>query len=176
MEPLTDQQWTDLFRACRHSAWHLETRDWYAVDDEKQRFARFLVTGRRDHAAEAPDRQHWLGLMRATTAAGIQVRRARIVCEPASDYIRFSHAGAQPNIDAGEEIRWLPRRQASRIALPGNDFWLFDRDRVLFNYFTGHGRSAGHELATDAEAVRLCRSAFEAVWPLAIRHDQYKIA
>jgi Family of unknown function (DUF6879) len=176
MEPLTDQQWTDLFGACQDSAWHLETRDWYGVDDEKQRFARFLATGRRDHAMEAAERQHWLDLMRSVTAAGVQVRRARIISEPASDYIRFSHAGAQPNIDAGEQIRWLARHRASRIALPGNDFWLFDRERVLFNYFTGDGRSAGHELATDAQAVRLCESAFAAVWPLAIPHAQYQIA
>jgi hypothetical protein len=36
MEPLTDQQWAQLLGACQRSAWHLETRDWYGVDDEKQ--------------------------------------------------------------------------------------------------------------------------------------------
>jgi hypothetical protein len=173
MEPLTDQQWAELLGGCRRSAWHLETRDWYGVDDEKQRFARFLATGRRDHAAEFPGRRPWLDLMRATTSAGVQVRRARVVCEPLSDYMRFSHAGTQPNIDAGEQVRWLPRRRASRIALPGNDFWLLDSERVLFNYFTGDGRSAGHELAADAGAVALCGSAFQAVWAAAVPHDQY---
>ena len=175
MEPLTDQQWAELFGACQRSAWHLETRDWYGVDDEKQRYQRFLATGQRDHAAEALERKAWLDLMRAVTDAGVQVRRARIVCEPVSDYIRFSYAGAQPNIDAGEQIRWLPRRRASRIALPGNDFWLFDQERALFNYFTGDGRSAGHELATDLGAVRLCGTAFQAVWVAAIPHDQYQL-
>lgn len=48
MEPLTEEQWTELFGACQHSAWHLETRDWYGVDDEKGRYARFLATGHRD--------------------------------------------------------------------------------------------------------------------------------
>ena len=92
-----------------------------------------------------------------------------------SDYIRFEWAGTGLNIASGEDVRWLPRRQASRIALPGNDFWLFDRERVLFNHFTGDGRFAGHELTTDAEAVRLCGSAFEAVWSRATPHDHYKI-
>ncbi len=176
MEPLTDEQWTELFGSCEHSAWHLETRDWYGVDDEQGRYARFLATGRRDHEAEAPERRHWLDLMRATTAAGRQVRRARIVCEPLSDYMRFSHAGTQPSIDAGEDVRWLPRRRASRIALPGNDFWLFDRERVLFNFFTGAGRSAGHELAADTDAVLLCQSAFEAVWAVAIPHARFTVS
>jgi hypothetical protein len=175
MEPLTDQQWAALLRGCQRSAWHLETRDSYGVDDEKQRLARFVATGHRDHAAEAAERAPWLELIQAVTGAGVQVRRARLVCEPLSGYMRFSYAGAQPNIDAGEDIRWLPRRRASRIALPGNDFWLLDGERVLFNYFTGDGRSAGHELATDAEAVRLCDSAFQAVWAVAIPHGQYQI-
>lgn len=175
MEPLTDQQWAELLGGCQRSAWHLEMRGWYGVDDEKQRLARFLATGHRDHAAEAAERRPWLDLIRVITGKGVQVRRVRIVCEPASDYIRFSYAGTWPNIEAGEQVRWLPRRQASRIALPGNDFWLLDGDRVLFNYFTGDGRSAGHELATDEPAVRLCQAAFAAVWPVAIPHDQYPI-
>jgi hypothetical protein len=176
MEPLTDQQWAELLGGCQESAWHLEMRDWYGVDDEKQRYQRFLAAGYRDHAAEAAERQPWLDLMRATTSAGVQVRRARIVCEPFSDYMRFSHAGTGPNVDAGEQVRWLARRRASRIPLPGNDFWLLDGNRVLFNYFTGAGRSAGHELATDAPAVRLCQTAFQAVWDMAIPHGQYPVA
>jgi len=173
MEPLTDEQWTRLFRDCRQSAWHLETHDLYAVDDEKGRYARFLATGRRDHRAEAAERGHWLDLMRATTTAGVQVRRVRLVSEPLNDYMRFCYEGSQRNIDAGEEIRWLPRERASRLALPGNDFWLFDGERVLFNHFTGDGRSAGHELATDIHAVTLCREAFEPAWDTAIPHAQY---
>jgi hypothetical protein len=175
VEPLTDRQWAELLGGCQQSAWHLEMRDWYGVDDEKQRLARFLATGHRDYAAEAGERRPWLDLMRAITGAGVQVRRARIVSEPVSDYTRFSYAGTRPNIEAGEQVRWLPRRQASRIPLPGNDFWLFDGQRVLFNYFTGDGRSAGHELAADGPAARLCQAAFQAVWALAVPHDQYPI-
>lgn len=174
MEPLTDQQWTSLFHACQRSAWHLETHDSYGVDDEKGRYARFLADGRRDPDAEAQERENWLALIRETTGRGVQVRRARLVGEPLNDYMRFVHAGTQLNVDAGEDIRWLLRRQASRIAVPGNDFWLFDGERVLFNYFTGDGRSAGHELADDELAVSLCRTAFEAVWAIAVPHADYR--
>jgi hypothetical protein len=174
VEPLTEEQWTALLGSCQRSAWHLETHDSYGVDDEQGRFARFLATGRRDPQAEAAERAHWLGVIRAVTGRGVEVRRARLVGEPLNDYTRFLHAGSQLNVDAGEDIRWLPRRNASRIAVPGNDFWLLDGERVLFNFFTGDGRSAGHELAGDEAAVSLCRAAFEAVWAVAVPHADYR--
>jgi hypothetical protein len=54
--------------------------------------------------------------------AGTQIRRAHIVSEPVTEYIRFEWAGTQYNVTAGEDVRWLRRRLAWRIALPGNDF------------------------------------------------------
>ncbi len=175
MEPLTPEQWDAMLTACERSAAHLEMRDWYAADDEKQRFERFLVTGRRDHAAEAAERRQWLDLIRKISAAGVRVRRARIISEPVSDYIRFEWHGAGPSIDAGEEIRWLPRRLASPIALPGNDFWLLDERTVMFNYFSGDGKPLGQEITDDVATVELCNAAFEAVWQLAIPHVEYEI-
>ena len=48
-------------------------------------------------------------------------------------YIRFEHATTGSNIDAGEQVRWLPRRRAADLLLPGCDCWVFDGRRVLFN-------------------------------------------
>jgi hypothetical protein len=58
-------------------------------------------------------------------------------------------------VHAGELVRWLPRRQASDIALPGNDFWVFDDATVLFNHFNGDGDWAvpGEELRTEPSVV-----------------------
>ena len=72
MEPLTPEQWEELFTSCKQSASHLEMRDWYAAEDEKARFERFLATGRRDHKAEAAERREWLDLMRKVTSAGVR--------------------------------------------------------------------------------------------------------
>src|SRR6266536_6636628 len=98
MEPLTPEQWEELLTSCRQSASHLEMRDWYAADDEKERFERFLATGRRDHDAEYPERRRWLDLIRRVTSAGVRVRRARIASEPVSKYITFEWHGAGPTI------------------------------------------------------------------------------
>jgi len=175
MQPLTPEQWEDLLVSCNLSASHLEMRDWYAADDERARFERFLATGRRDHAAEYPERRPWLDLVRRVTGAGVRVRRARIVSEPVSAYIAFEWHGAAPAIKSGEELRWLPRRLASGIALPGNDFWLLDESRAMFNHFSGDGKPLGQEITDDPATIELCRAAFETVWKLATPHDKYQI-
>ncbi|HEY7145714.1 MAG TPA: hypothetical protein VH637_15845 [Streptosporangiaceae bacterium] len=175
MEPLAPEQWAELLGSCQRSAFHLEMRDWYSAADEKGRFERFLATGRRDHAAEAPERRAWLDLIHRITSAGVRVRRARIVSEPVTDYIRFEWHGAGPSIEAGEEVRWLPRRLASALALPGNDFWLLDERTAMFNHFSGDGVPLGQEITNDPAAVELCRTAFESVWARAESHEQYTI-
>ena len=105
------------------------------------------------------------------------VRRARIVSVPVSDYIRFEYeVTPAANIAAGEHVRWLSRQHASDLALPGNDFWLFDGTAVLFNYFSGGGAPAGTELVDEPAVVKLCAAAFEAVWGRAVPHGEYRLA
>ncbi len=175
VEPMTDQEWAGLFRAVKREACHLEMRDQYAVGDEAAMFADFRAGRRWSREAEATHRAPWLDLMRETTGRGVTIRRARIVSEPVSQYIAFEHAGTYLNIEAGEQVRWLPRRLASDMALPGNDLWLLDGERVLFNLFTGDGDWAGQELTADPAVVKLCVSAFEAVWASGTPHDEYQI-
>src|SRR5258708_39733053 len=119
----------------------------------------------------------WHSLVGSATGRGATVRRARIVSEPPSDYIRFEHkVTPAANLAAGEQVRWLPRQQASDLALPGNDFWLFDSTVVLFNYFSGNGAPAGTELRDDPAIGKACVSSFEAAWGPAIPHVGYRPA
>jgi hypothetical protein len=150
-------------------------RDVSGVDQEKEEFAAWRNGFRLDPADREAWWRPWLDLMQETVARGVVVCRARIVSEPVTDYIRFEHSGTFTNIAAGEQVRWLPRRQASDIALPGNDFWLFDDRLIRWNHFTGDGASALHETSDDPAAAKLCAEAFEAVWARAIPHDQYEI-
>jgi hypothetical protein len=99
------------------------------------------------------------------------------VSEPVSDYIRFEHeATGGLNVAAGEEVRWLPRRLASDLCLPGNDFWLFDDRLIRFHHFSGDGDIVEDELAVDPAVIRMCAAAFEAVWGRAIPHADYRLA
>ena len=97
--------------------------------------------------------QGWCATLREHVKAGRCVRRARVVSEPLSDYQRWSYSIAYPMVEAGEDIRWVPRRLVSSVALPGNDFYLFDDRLALFLLYTGNGLSARH-----AQLIRPCRS------------------
>ncbi|MGA4844609.1 DUF6879 family protein [Streptomyces sp. G45] len=165
----------DLLGRATESAVHLEMRDSYAVDYESESFARWRQGFRHDPADRASWWRPWLDLIQETVGRGVAVRRARIVSQPVSEYIRYEHSGTFTNVAAGEQVRWLPRRQASDLALPGNDFWLIDGRLIRWNHFTGDGASAGGEISTDPAAAKLCADAFEAVWARAIPHDEFRI-
>jgi hypothetical protein len=169
------QSFADLLAGTTRSALHLEMRDTYAVDYESGPFAEWRKGFRHDPDDRASWWRPWLDLVQETVRRGVVIRRARIVSEPVSEYTRFLHDGTFTNVAAGELVRWLPRRQASTIPLPGNDFWLFDDHVVRWNHFTGDGRSAGGEVTDDPAAAELCADAFEAVWERAIPHNQYTI-
>ncbi|MET9495878.1 DUF6879 family protein [Streptomyces sp. NPDC006552] len=173
--PSSAPPFPDLIGAARHSAVHLEMRDAYGVTNEAADFARWRETGQRDTDPRSEAWEAWTDLIKGTVARGVTVRRARIVSEPVSDYIRYEHAGTVVNVAAGELVRWLPRRRASGIALPGNDFWLFDGCLIRWAHFTGAGLFAGAEVSENPAEVKLCAEAFEAVWDRAVPHDEYVI-
>ncbi|OIV37461.1 hypothetical protein BIV57_10860 [Mangrovactinospora gilvigrisea] len=156
------------------SAVHLETRDAYMLTDPG------FIAWQDGRRLDPKDRASWWGGWHDAVAdaagKGVRLRRARIVSEPVTDYIRYEYDVTFTNLAAGEEVRWLPRRRASLIALPGNDFWLFDEQVVVFNHFAGDGRSGGMELCGDPAAARLCTDAFEAVWNRAVPHADYRPA
>ncbi|PWS49779.1 hypothetical protein DKT74_00190 [Streptomyces sp. ZEA17I] len=166
---------TDLIRSVKRSAVHLETRDVYAVPDEDARFAAWRQGHRLDPDDRASWWRPWLDVVQEVTSRGVRLRRARIVSEPPSEYIRYEHSFTFTNIAAGEEIRWLPRRSASGIALPGNDFWLFDGRLVQFNVFDGEGRWVHTDGTDDKTTAGFCSDAFEAVWERAVPHDKYSV-
>jgi hypothetical protein len=168
---VTDEEFGELLRhGFAREAVHLEMRDAYGTAVELPHMARW--------AAGEPDPLDWLddwcGALREHVRAGRSVRRARIVSEPLSDYQRWSLSIADPMVEAGEDIRWVPRRLVSSVALPGNDFYLLDDRLAVFLLYAGSGMSAGMVSSTDPADMRLCRSAFEAAWALAVPHRAYQ--
>ncbi len=160
----------------RRSAVHLEMRDSYTPDDPE--FARWRAGHRYGNdPAKLPDWWgSWADLVGETIGRGVVMRRARIVSEPVTDYIRYEHDLTFANVAAGELIRWLPRRKAADLALPGTDLWMFDGSAVLFTYFSGDGEVVDREWRTEPAVLDLVGSAFEAVWQRATPHEDYKPA
>jgi hypothetical protein len=169
----------DHLREARSSAVHLEMRDAYGVATEAEVWAVWQAAGGGTRATdeERTRRAGWLSAVAEATSRGVLVRRVRIVSVPVSLYTRFLHAGTGLNIEAGEQVRWLPRPLASDIALPGNDFWLFDEAAAVFNLFDGDGGwcEPGFEERTEPSVVELCSGAFAAAWTRATPHSEFVV-
>ncbi|MQY08149.1 DUF6879 family protein [Actinomadura macrotermitis] len=160
----------ELLADCTTSAVHLEMHDQHITDDP-----RFLAWKEGRPQPQTSDGRAFRDAVSAAVARGVQVRRARIVSEPASEYIKWEHSlTAEHNIAAGEWVRWLPRPLASSLLLPGNPFWVFDGRMVRFSIFDGDGRVVGHQFSDAPALAASCASAFEAVWALAVDHENYK--
>ena len=159
----------ELIAETTTSAAHLEMRDAYTPSDPQ--FLDWLA-GRPVPQPALPE---WHALVRAQVARGVRFRRARVVSEPLAPYIRFEHHITDAtNVAAGEDVRWLPRRLASDLCLPGNDFWLFDDRLIRFHHFSGEGEIVEDELCTDPAVIRMCTVAFGAVWERAVPHADYR--
>ncbi|WP_348537826.1 DUF6879 family protein [Nocardia cyriacigeorgica] len=157
------------FRTHRR-AFHLEVRDDYSgVAGEADRVRRFLVGEPQDPQASA----RWHALMREVTGSGRVVQRVRVVSEPHGDYTRFSIGTTAANLDAGEDIRWLPRHDAP-VDLPDDDWWLFDEELAAFTVFTADGEALPGWVATsDPVVVAHCAQRRDDLWAKAIEHADY---
>jgi hypothetical protein len=174
LEPISEEKRDHFLTTFTHEAVHVEMRDVYATDVERDRFTTWLRGEPLDPESEAEWWRPWFELMQRNNDAGKTLKRLRIVSEPVSDYIRFEWLDAGQLVAAGEDVRWLPRRKASTLLLPGNDFWMFDRQTVAFTHFSGDGHVLDHEVTTDADVVQMCATAFETAWRIATPHNEYK--
>ena len=169
--PVTYDELNDLCRGIQESFTHLETRDAYGTDVESPHMAKW----RRGEADDFAWLDWWLQMLRGHRAAGRTCRRARIVSEPLCDYQRWTLSHAHLFVDAGEDIRYLPRRGLTNLCLPGSgDFYVFDQRLVLFLHYAGTGTNASFEITEDPQVVHTCQQAFEAVWARAIRFRDYR--
>ncbi len=161
---------SELIAAATRTAVHLELRDAYTPDDPA------FHAWEAHRPVPAPAGADWYETVREHTARGVKFRRARVVSEPLAPYVRFEYESTPWNVDAGEEVRWLPRRIAPGLLVPLCDFWVFDDRLVRFGHFAGDGTFLRNELADDPETIRACAVAFEQVWDRAIPHDEYRPA
>jgi hypothetical protein len=169
MKLITPQDRRKLFESFEREALHLELRDFYDTGDLEK-----LELWKAGEPDDLEWLKPWCDRVRKGIAQGKRYRRACVVSEPLTDYQRWAYSITQPNLDAGEDIRWVPRRLTSAIPLPGNDFWLFDSSAVVFGVFGGDGNVAERQLYTDPEVIQFCHNAFDALWAVSVPHHEYK--
>ena len=159
----------ELLAATDTSVIRFEMRDTY--DETEKGFAEWKATG----GIGAYDWGDHLDVIRAATARGVTIRRVRVVSEPLSDYLRWEHACTAANIEAGEDIRWLPRTKAADLMLPGADCFVFDHRVVRWNFQRGDGTNPRHyTFSSDPRTIRDIVAAFELAWNRATPHAEYK--
>ncbi|WP_438290560.1 DUF6879 family protein [Streptomyces sp. HUAS TT7] len=144
-------EFENLFRAFKHTAWRLETRRRYASDEVTDTYRQFLETG----TAEWDPQDPYCELIRSQTAQGKRVERVRIVDQPPTTGQLYLLDNAKRNSALGEDIRNLWRTDAEQLQLPVEDFWLFDSRLVALLRFDDDDQLTDVELITEpAEVVR----------------------
>ena len=150
-------------------------RDTYAAPSEAEPITLWRKTGFADTDPNSAWWHDWSVLVSDAITRGVAVRRARIVSEPVSEYTRWLHAITPGNLAAGEQVRWLPRANATDLRLPGSDFWVFDDTLVRFGQFDGNGCPLPPQYREEPEVIQLCLDAFEGVWKRGVDHEEYEI-
>ncbi|MGW6744195.1 DUF6879 family protein [Streptomyces sp. NPDC055025] len=169
---MNSTEFSDLIAGAERSAVHLEMRDGYFTNPRFEAW-------QQGHRVDWSDRASWWRPFHQqiadAVARGVSVRRARVVSEPVTEYIRWEHHVTNANVAAGEQVRWLPRRFATDLLLPANDFWIFDDQLMRVHHFSGDGDWLDKEVREDPQVVEACSTAFEKIWERAIPHDEYEI-
>lgn len=161
----------ELLSIAKYRAFHLETRDEYLSDSEHTAMTAFLDDETTDPGGAwfTP----WAGLVTETTARGVAVERVRIVTTPHGPYTRYLLALTPHNIAAGEDVRWLPRRDAVPADARADDYWLIDDDLVAYSIFDENGWWSGVAATGDVRVVGYAREIRDRVWPASTPHARY---
>ncbi len=138
-----------LFERFERSAFRIEARDRYDVENERDEFAAFLEG--KPLPPRSPERDPWLSLVAAHKAAGRLIERVRIVSQPLTDYTRYEFAAYRDNIAAGEKVRVVARAALTDAdqRWASEDFWIFDDGPVVVLSYDDDGRFIGVQQADD---------------------------
>jgi hypothetical protein len=159
----------ELLASTQRSAVHLEMRDQY--DENDPAYKNFCEGGQGTY-----DRSAWIKTVSEAVARGVTMRRLRIYSQPATRYIEWEYKLTDENISAGENVRWLPRKRAYDLLLPGADLWMFDNRLVRFHHHAGDGRSLKeYEFVSDPRRVLHVVGAFEMAWERATPHADHRL-
>lgn len=169
MELLSTEQFRQVLRRVERSAFHFESRDDYHVANEDAPFSRWMNGEPDDYVWF----HSWLDLVRGLTVSGRRVSRLRVVTHPHTKYIEWEMEMTRFNIEAGEDVRWLPRHLLPAVELPPDDFWLLDDGLLIFNRFDAEGRAADSEVVTDPTMIGAARMVRDRLWSLAVPHAEY---
>lgn len=141
---LDGEDWRRVFDSFRSEAWRFEAQPTYTMPREAENVARFL----RGEPKPPDHNARWHERVRGYVAAKRWIGRVRVVRRPLTEYQRYQFAWGIPgNIAAGEDIRVLDVTDSDYgLPLTGQDWWMFDRSRVVHLNFRPDGTQINREL------------------------------
>ncbi|MBF6340872.1 hypothetical protein IU450_34030 [Nocardia abscessus] len=160
-----------VLATAKQRAFHLETRDDYLTENEEPSLAAF-----REDETTDPGGEWFTGWQEQVTAAvarGVVMQRARIVSEPHTLYTRYLLALTRHNVAAGEDVRYLPRRDADPADAAADDFWLIDDDLVAYSLFDERGYWVGAASTDDPVIVSYAAEVRDRVWSASTPYAEY---
>ncbi|MFF9899324.1 DUF6879 family protein [Streptomyces longispororuber] len=146
---LDPKEFSRMFENFQHSAWHLEMRTRYAVDEATDTYRQFVRGEKPAWDMDSP----WARTISAKTRGGAYVGRVRIVDDPPTEGQRYLLAHAEHNADLGEDVRNMWRADAERVHLPDEDFWIFDSHIVALCLWGDNDDLTGAELISEPARV-----------------------
>lgn len=164
MAILAGEDFRQLFHSFDHTAFRLEVRESYY---EQEQVAQFLSGGPVDISYM----HTWFAQIVKLRVAGKRIERVRVVSQPHSDYTRYGLWLCRYNLQAGEDIRYLERSQATGLA--DHDYWLFDSSRLYVVRFTEDDQLLGAEPVEDPAHIIQANAWRDVAWHHAVPYDQY---
>ncbi len=166
---MTVQQFVEWFPPPGVDAFRLELLDSYQVEDEQYPMERFRAGRPQDPQWMAA----WLELV-----ATRRFSRVHVITEmsgkPADEYSLWQITCTYPAaVQAGEDIRILPRHDVPWPGLPRSEFWLFDGQLVAWMRYDSAGRPLGMIVTDSPWAAWRCRRIRERMWQAAIPLHTY---
>jgi len=153
MSRITQEEFNQLLATFEHNAFRLEAQPAYVLGYEQADFDRFLA-GVRVPPPDLGWWRPWLEQVSQLAREGKTMGRVRVVDEPPTEYQRWMLWAAPWNVQAGEDIRYMPRSRAVRIGLPLDyDWWLLDDERLIVMRYTAAGEIDTKELITDPGVI-----------------------
>lgn len=169
---LSMESFGEIFTTFKHSAFRLETLQYYLVEGEQRAFADFRAGTSR---YLDPWHTEYLVLVRGNVAVGKGMSRVHVITEPVSEYVRFElEWGYEANVDAGERIGIMPTTESAWPSdIPHEDFWLFDDRIVVRMVYNGDGTFRAPELCVAANDVIHYRTVRDCVHARAVPYRAY---
>ncbi len=139
---LAGEEWRRTFDAMQQEAWRLETLPAYRVPQEEEAIRRFLAGEPVTREATQP----WFDRVKAYVASGRSVGRVHVVTQPLTDYLRFEFEYYRHNVEAGEAVRILDVTNRANPLEGVQDFWMFDRSRIVLMHYESDGTQVNREV------------------------------